>query len=228
MFNPLPRQLEACRDCPRLAAHREAVANKTIMRRRTFDDASYWGKPVPGFGDPKARILILGLAPGAHGSNRTGRMFTGDASGDFLFPALWRAGLANQATSVHKDDGLILSDVFITAACRCVPPGNKPLRSEVLTCQQWLSYDFSGLTSLRLVLALGAIAHDSYIEYLKARGQNIIKSQFRFAHGRLHRFEEGLPLLDSYHVSYQNTNTGTLTKEMFDALLEQAKTLASH
>lgn len=221
-----PKALETCRRCSRLAAHREAVATKTTIRRRAYDDADYWGKPVPGFGDANASILLLGLAPGAHGSNRTGRMFTGDASGNFLFPALWRAGFANKPTSKHLGDGLELSRLWITAACRCVPPGNKPLREEVMTCQHWLEHDFNGLSSLKLILALGSIAHNAYLELLKARGQKIVKKDFPFGHGNLHHFENALPMLNTYHVSFQNTNTGKLTAAMFDAVLEQAKDLA--
>ena len=221
-----PKELETCRRCPRLAEHREAVANKKIMRRRVYDDTHYWGRPVPGVGDKNAKILLLGLAPGAHGSNRTGRMFTGDASGNFLFPALWRVGFANQPGSEHPGDGLELSNLWITAACRCVPPSNKPNRDEVLTCQHWLEHDFNGLPNLKLVLALGSIAHNAYLELLKARGQTIIKKNYKFGHGNLHTFKNALPMLDTYHVSYQNTNTGKLTTDMFDEVLEQAKYLA--
>ena len=150
-------------------------------------------------------------------------MFTGDASGDFLFPALHRAGLASQPVSVELGDGLELRDLWITAACRCVPPSNKPTRNELMTCQHWLAHDFAGLPKLELVLALGAIAHNSYLEFLKGKGQTIVKNRFPFAHAALHTFENALPLLDSYHVSFQNTNTGTLTPAMFDAVLAQAK-----
>ena len=196
------------------------------MRRRAYAGAPYWGKPVPGFGDPAARIVLLGLAPGAHGSNRTGRMFTGDASGNFLFPALHRAGLASTPDSVGPGDGLTLSGLWITAACRCVPPGNRPTRAEVMTCQRWLEHDLSGLTGAGLILALGATAHNSYLEYLKGRGHPIVKRRYPFAHGALHTPADALPLLDSYHVSYQNTNTGKLTPAMFDAVLARAKQLA--
>lgn len=226
MFDPLPLALEACVRCPRLVAHRQGVADKTLMRRAAYAEASYWGKPVPGFGDPRARILLLGLAPGAHGSNRTGRMFTGDASGDFLFPALYRAGLASQPTATDRNDGLLLRGIWITAACRCVPPGNKPLPAELANCQTWLSYDAQGLSELRVVLALGRIAHDSYLTLLKGQGRAVQKSRYPFKHGALHHIDGALPLLDSYHVSYQNTNTGKLTVAMFDALLSQAKALA--
>lgn len=213
--------------CPRLVRHREAVAQQERMVRRAYADVAYWGKPVPGFGDPGARLLLLGLAPGAHGSNRTGRMFTGDASGAFLFPALHRAGFASEPVSSGPGDGLRLHDLWISAACRCVPPGNKPSRTEVGNCQVWLEHDFAGLPNLKLVLALGAIAHDSYLELLKAGGHAIVKNRTRFEHGKLHTFENALPLLDSYHVSFQNTNTGTLTPTMFEAVLETARSLVA-
>jgi uracil-DNA glycosylase family 4 len=221
-----PAVLEHCRLCPRLAEHREAVAEGRVMRRRSHAGEPYWGKPVPGFGDPEARLLLLGLAPGAHGSNRTGRMFTGDASGDFLYPALYRAGLANQPASTARGDGLALTGVWITAACRCVPPQNKPTRKEVATCRRWLEHDLTLLPGLKLVLALGAIAHNAYLELLKARGETLVKRDYPFAHGALHHPPGGLSLLDSYHVSFQNTNTGKLTPAMFDALLARAKGLA--
>lgn len=224
-----PRSLLTCRRCPRLVAHREAVATK---KRRAYQGETYWGKPVPGFGDPAAGIVLLGLAPGAHGSNRTGRMFTGDASGDFLFPALWRAGLADRPSAVDRHDGLRLRGAWITAVARCVPPGNKPTRQEIATCRDWLAYDLGLLNRARLVLALGSIAHDGYLELLKARGAKIVKNRYPFEHGRTHRFDatsaavQALPMLDAYHPSFQNTNTGRLTEEMFDAVLQQAMQLA--
>jgi len=217
-----PEALAACRRCPRLADYREEVAH--LKRRR---QETYWGKPVPGFGDPEARLLILGLAPGAHGSNRTGRMFTGDASGDFLYPALYRAGLASQAKATQQGDGLKLYGVWITAACRCVPPANRPTRAELTACREWLAHDLLGLPYLRVVLALGAIAHDSHLELLKARGHTLAKKDYVFAHGALHRIPGGLPLVDSYHVSFQNTNTGRLTPAMFDTVLLEARRLMS-
>ena len=227
-FDPFPTELATCRRCPRLAEYREAVA---VRKRKAYANETYWGKPVPGFGDVNAKLLILGLAPGAHGSNRTGRMFTGDASGNFLYPALHRAGLASQADALGRDDGLTLSGVFITAAARCVPPGNKPARAELATCRDWLEYDLRHLPNLKLVLALGSIAHDSYLELLKARGHTIIKSHYPFAHNVLHTFShdtsgDALAMLDAYHVSFQNTNTGKLTETMFDSTLARAKTLA--
>lgn len=227
MASAYPKALETCSRCPRLAEHRQAVAGKTRMPRRRYADAPYWGKPVPGFGDRNARIVLLGLAPGAHGSNRSGRMFTGDASGDFLFPALFKAGLASQPQSLDLNDGMTLTDLWITAAARCVPPGNKPTRSEVANCQVWLEHDFKLLANLKLVLALGSIAHDSYLELLKARGEKIVKKAYAFGHGKLHQFDNALPLLDSYHVSFQNTNTGKLTADMFATVLAQAKQMVS-
>lgn len=224
MFDPYPEALEHCTHCPRLAEYRQEVAQ---IKRRAYQNEDYWGKPVPGFGDLDARVLLLGLAPGAHGSNRTGRMFTGDGSGNFLFPALYRTGFADQPESRGRDDGMTLKDMWISAACRCVPPGNKPTRQEVMNCQGWLEHDFSGLKHVKLVLALGSIAHNSYLELLRARGQKVVKARYPFAHGALHKAEGELPLLDSYHVSIQNTNTGKLTPQMFDAVLERAKALAS-
>ncbi len=214
----------SCRSCSRLVTWREEISKK---KRFSYKSENYWGKPVPGFGDQEAKILILGLAPGAHGSNRTGRMFTGDASGDFLYPALYQVGLANQAKSKSKEDGMVLKGIFITAAVRCVPPQNKPTRKEISTCQKWLRHDLIGLPNLKVILALGSIAHDSYLEYLKAKGHKIVKKHFPFAHGALHEFKEGLPLLDSYHVSFQNTNTGKLTNDMFVKVLRQAKHIST-
>ena len=225
-YDPAPDALLTCTRCPRLVAHRETVARE---KRRSYRNEPYWGRPVPGFGDPDARILLLGLAPGAHGSNRTGRMFTGDGSGGFLYPALYCVGLANQPIATSLDDGLTLKDVFISAAARCAPPGNKPTRGELANCQSWLERDFAGLPELKVVLALGKIAHDSYLELLQRQGHQLTKVAYKFSHGALHTFGKGaLPLLDSYHVSLQNTNTGKLTPAMFDAVLAQAKQLADN
>lgn len=224
MREGLPDELENCRACPRLVEHREAIASK---KRRSYSDEEYWGRPVPGFGDLGAGIVLFGLAPGAHGSNRTGRMFTGDASGDFLFPALHRAGLASSPVSRHIDDGLALRDLWITAAARCVPPGNKPLRAELVNCRRWAQHDFELLTDARVVVALGSIAHDSYLELLRAGELRIVKREYPFAHGAVHQLPaEALPLIDSYHPSFQNTNTGRLTAAMLDEVLERAKELA--
>jgi uracil-DNA glycosylase family 4 len=221
-FDPYPAALARCRRCPRLVVHRRQIAR---LKRRAYAKQVYWGKPVPGFGDPQGRILLLGLAPGAHGSNRTGRMFTGDASGDFLYPALWRQGFANQPHASARDDGLQLRDLFITAALRCVPPQNKPLAAELAQCRHWLARDLA-LPRLKVVLALGRIAHQAYLDLLLCQGESIRKADFPFAHGAEHVIP-GRPLLvDSYHVSFQNTNTGRLTAEMFTAVLRRVRRLA--
>jgi uracil-DNA glycosylase len=230
-FDPFPPDLAACRHCPRLAEHRERVAE---VKRRAYAHEAYWAKPVPGFGDPRARLLLLGLAPGAHGSNRTGRMFTGDASGGFLYPALHRAGVADRAHSAHADDGLTLRGVWITAVARCVPPGNRPLPAEVARCRTWLAHDLRGLPELRAVLTLGKVAHDGYLDLLRERGLPLVKARWPFGHGALHRLDElpgaaeagALPAVNVYHVSFQNTNTGRLTPAMFDEVLAAALALA--
>lgn len=213
----LASRLITCRRCERLVEWRERVGRE---KRRAFQDEIYWAAPVPGFGDPTARILLLGLAPGAHGSNRTGRMFTGDASGDFLFPALHRAGLASRNRSRSRDDGLTLQGVFISAAARCAPPGNKPLPQELVNCAPWLAAELAFLPKLRVVLALGRIAHDAWLRLTREPVSSV-----NFRHGGEAQVGS-LVLLDSYHVSRQNTNTGRLTTAMFDAVLERAKLLA--
>ncbi len=214
----LHREIVACRRCPRLVAWREEVGRK---KRRAFRDWDYWAKPVPGFGDPQARLLIFGLAPGAHGANRTGRVFTGDASGDFLYAALYRAGLANQPTSTHREDGLRLFGVYITAAVRCVPPKNKPTREEIQACRVWTERELAQLPNLRVYLALGRIAHDALLAHFGLK-----KRDRPFAHGAEYPLPGGKVLLSSYHVSRQNTQTGRLTPAMFDRVLERAKALA--
>ncbi|WP_457636880.1 uracil-DNA glycosylase [Oceanithermus sp.] len=211
-------EIVACRRCPRLVAWREEVGRK---KRLAYINDEYWARPVPGFGDPKARILIFGLAPGAHGSNRTGRMFTGDASGNFLFPALWRAGLASRPQATGRDDGLELRGVYITAAVRCVPPKNKPTREEFAACSYWTARELALLPDVRVYLALGRLAHEALLEH-----HRLVKRRFPFAHGAEHALPNGLTLLDSYHVSRQNTQTGKLNEEMFDAVLARAKALA--
>ncbi|TVR92959.1 MAG: uracil-DNA glycosylase [Trueperaceae bacterium] len=224
--------MAGCRRCPRLAEHREAVAR---AKRRAYRDETYWGAPVPGFGDPDAAIVLVGLAPGAHGSNRTGRMFTGDASGDFLYPALHRAGLASTPSARARDDGLRLRGVWITAAARCAPPGNAPTTLELDACRPWLAFDLDALPGARVLLALGKVAHDAVLKHYRARGMQATLAAHPFAHGRLHRLERlpgaeaagALPLLDAYHVSFQNTNTGRLTETMFDAVLARAQDLAA-
>ncbi len=210
-------EITACRRCPRLVEWRERVGRE---KRAAYRKWEYWARPVPGFGDPDAKILIFGLAPGAHGSNRTGRPFTGDASGDFLYPALYRAGLANQPLSRHRGDGLELRSVYITAAVRCAPPANKPLPEEIRNCSSWTDLELPLLPQVRVYLALGKIAHDALLAHHGLR-----KGAYPFTHGCEHDLG-GRVLLSSYHVSRQNTNTGKLTAPMFDAVLERAKALA--
>ncbi len=213
--------LTTCRKCPRLVAWREEVA---ATKRKAFLDEDYWGKPVPGFGDPNARIMIVGLAPGAHGSNRTGRMFTGDASGDFMYPALYKAGFANQPTALHRGDSLQLKDVFITAICRCAPPQNKPSVHEIKNCLPYLQTEIELLPELQGFVALGRIAFDGIRRMYKMRGKEL--PEMDFGHNRLNDLGEGRPwLLTSYHPSQQNTLTGRLTEEMFDAVWQRAKGL---
>ena len=211
----------ACRKCPRLTAWREQVAQQ---KRKAYREWEYWGKPVPGFGDPQARVWVVGLAPGAHGSNRTGRNFTGDASGDFLYPALHRAGFASQPTAVSRDDGLRLHDLYISAVCRCAPPDNKPSPEELETCFPYLLAEFGLLSNVQGIVALGRVAFDSILRLYRRRDGSLPKLEF--AHNRLHQFENGLPwLLASYHPSRQNTQTGRLTVEMFDAVWQNVRLL---
>ena len=209
--------LEACTQCPRLVAWREEVGR---VKRAAYRDHDYWARPVPGFGDPNATVLILGLAPGAHGSNRTGRMFTGDASGGFLYPALHRAGFASRPDATSRDDGLTLTDAYITAAGRCAPPDNKPTPQELRTCRSWLEAELAFLPNVRVVLAIGQIAHDTWCDIAGVR-----KSRHAFRHGLEHPMPDGRVLVDSYHVSRQNTQTGRLTPAMFDAILERVKAI---
>jgi uracil-DNA glycosylase family 4 len=221
----LQQRIIVCRLCPRLVAHREAVA---ATKRRAYIDSVYWGRPVPSFGDPLAQILILGLAPGAHGANRTGRMFTGDRSGDFLYRALYEEGFASQPDSVHRDDGLTLTNVYIAAAVRCAPPGNKPLPEEILTCRRYLEQEIDLLPNVKAVIALGKIAFDAYLAILKDRGQIERRSAFVFGHDVEHRTGPNHPLLiSSYHPSQQNTQTGKLTPRMFRAVFARAKRITA-
>jgi uracil-DNA glycosylase family 4 len=204
-------EIVGCRKCPRLVRYREAVARE---KRRAFRDWDYWGKPVPGFGDPKARLMILGLAPAAHGANRTGRMFTGDRSGDFLYKAMYDAGFATQPTSLHIGDGLALKDAYISATARCAPPANKPLPSELANCQPYFVREMEVLRP-RVVLVLGGIALRSYLEILKQQRHIISFAAFPFGHGVVHQLPHPLPrLVASYHPSQQNTFTGKLTDRM--------------
>lgn len=218
-LNEIEEALISCRKCPRLVAWREEVAR---VKRKAYRDQEYWGKPVPGFGDPDARILIVGLAPGAHGSNRTGRMFTGDGSGNFLFPALFRAGLASQPNAESADDGMVLRDVFIAAVCRCAPPDNKPSRDEVANCLPWLAAEMSVLSEVQLIVALGKIALDGLLSLPDFGG--LPKKDFPFGHDSFYETPAGLPsILCSYHPSLQNTQTGRLTVDMFDQIWKRAK-----
>ncbi len=220
-LDELTARVVECRLCPRLVAWREEVAR---TRRRAYADQTYWGRPLPGFGDPQARLMIVGLAPGAHGSNRTGRNFTGDASGDFLYPALYRAGFANQPNSLHRDDGLKLKDAYISATCRCAPPANKPTPDEIATCRPYLEAEINLLPNIRGFVALGRIAFDWLLGWYKQRGAEV--SGAEFAHNTLNRPASHLPwLLASYHPSRQNTQTGRLTGEMFDQVWAQAASL---
>jgi uracil-DNA glycosylase family 4 len=208
----------SCWKCPRLVTYRQKVARE---KRRAFRDWEYWGKPIPGFGDPHARLLILGLAPAAHGGNRTGRMFTGDRSGDFLYAALHKAGFANQPTSLHRDDGLRLKDVYITATCRCAPPENKPLLEEVSNCRSYLERELDILKP-KAVLALGKIAWDGYLAILKQRGVIATRARYKFAHGAEAEIVPGAPrLFGVYHPSQQNTQTGRVTPVMYAQVLRR-------
>ena len=215
-FHELNAEIIACRKCPRLVVWREEVAH---VKRKAYQDQEYWGKPVPGFGDPKARVLVVGLAPGAHGSNRTGRQFTGDASGGFLFPALHRAGFTNQALAESRSDGLLLKDMYITASGRCAPPGNKPSTEELNNCQPYLEQEIQILKP-RVIVCLGRIAFDRVLKIYSAH-----KPTWKFGHGASYELENGVWVLCSYHPSQQNTLTGKLTVKMFDEIWKKAKEL---
>ena len=212
----LTNEIIQCRKCARLVAWREEVAR---VKRKAYIDQEYWGKPVPGFGDPEARILVVGLAPGAHGSNRTGRNFTGDASGGFLYPALHRAGFANQPTAVSREDGLMLKDLYLAASARCVPPENKPTLEEMNNCQPYLEREMEILKP-KVIVCLGRIAFERVLRIYSVRNPG-----WKFGHGALFRFDDGTWLLCSYHPSQQNTLTGKLTVEMFDEIWAKASSL---
>jgi uracil-DNA glycosylase len=220
----LEARLVRCRLCPRLVAWREQVARE---RRRAYRDQAYWGRPVPGFGDPAAGIVLVGLAPGAHGSNRTGRMFTGDRSGDFLYAALHRAGLASQPTSRARDDGLSLRGAFITSACRCAPPGNRLLPAELDRCAPFLDAELRLLRRARVLVALGAVGWGAILSHLERTGVELPHPRPRFGHGAEWAAPGGPALLGTYHPSQQNTQTGRLTPAMLDAVLRRALELAS-
>lgn len=225
-FPLLNREVLACRLCPRLVAHREEVGR---VRRRAYQQETYWSKPITGFGDPKARVVIIGLAPGAHGANRTGRVFTGDRSGEFLFRALHEAGFANQPTSTSINDGLKLTDAYITCPVRCVPPDNKPLPLEILTCRPYLERELALLGDAQVIVALGRIAFDAYLTFLQKAGHIRSKTACAFGHGVLSSPQPGGPaILASYHPSQQNTSTGRLTAAMLrDIFLTAAALLTA-
>jgi uracil-DNA glycosylase len=210
----------ACERCPRLRKWCQKVARVRVKR---FRDQKYWGRPVPGFGDPKARLFIVGLAPAAHGGNRTGRVFTGDRSGDFLFASLHRAGLASQPTSESRDDGLRLTDCYIAALARCAPPGNKPTPAEIGRCREYLLREWALLPDVRAVLALGRIAMDGFLAALRSVGRVPARPALRFGHGLDYDLGRGLTLFTSYHPSQQNTFTGKLTPRGFDSVLRSVQ-----
>jgi uracil-DNA glycosylase family 4 len=212
----LNNEIIACRKCPRLVEWREEVAR---VKRKAYLDHEYWGKPVPGFGDPQARVLVVGLAPGAHGSNRTGRQFTGDASGGFLFPALHRAGFASQAGAESRSDGLRLKDMYITASGRCAPPDNKPSPEELNRCQPYLERELEILNP-KVIVCLGRIAFERILKIYSVRN-----SVYKFAHAASYQLADGVWILCSYHPSQQNTSTGKLTTAMFDDIWKKAKAL---
>lgn len=219
----LNEQIVACELCTRLRTHCAEVARK---RRRAYVDWEYWGRPVPSFGDPKARVMALGLAPGAHGSNRTGRPFTGDGSGDFLYPVLHEAGFASQPRAVSREDGMTLSGLWITAVARCAPPGNKPTPEELHNCAPWLDQEMKLLKDLRVVVCLGRIAFDGLMGHVVRTGMMKTRSGFGFAHGAEHKLPGGLIAIASYHPSLQNTNTGKLTRPMLLKVFKRARKLA--
>ena len=210
----------SCRVCPRLVAHRETVAETKVRR---FLDESYWGKPVPGFGDPQAQLLIVGLAPGAHGSNRTGRAFTGDRSGELLYRVLYDNGFCTQANSVRQNDGLRLTNCYITAVVRCAPPGNKPLPEEFDACRQYIIEEIRLLPHVRVLVALGKLAFDQYLKTCHEIGHDPPSPKPQFSHGAVVKLPWGITLMSSYHPSQQNTQTGKLTYPMFNDVFAKAR-----
>jgi uracil-DNA glycosylase family 4 len=219
----LNARIIACERCPRLRTHCAEVAR---VRRRAYAEWEYWGRPVPAFGDPRARVLALGLAPGAHGSNRTGRPFTGDGSGDFLYPVLHEAGFASQAKAASRDDGMTLSGLLITAVVRCAPPANKPTPEEQRNCAPWLDEEISLLRDLRVVVCLGRIAFDGLLAHARRTGKITSRSGYMFGHAAEYTLPSGLHVIASFHPSLQNTNTGKLTRPMLLAVFKRAKELA--
>jgi uracil-DNA glycosylase family 4 len=223
LLKMISEEIVQCCKCRRLTHYREQVSQE---KKRAYKDETYWGKPVPSYGDNHARLFIIGLAPAAHGGNRTGRIFTGDSSGDFLFDALYRFGFSNQATSVHAQDGLKLIDTYITAVAHCAPPGNKPLPGEIENCRPYLMKELEALTGIRVVLTLGQIAFNEYLKILKTSGKIKKDSGLRFGHGLQFQLNNHLPtLFSSYHPSQQNTRTGKLTPPMFDKVISHIREL---
>ena len=220
----LNHEVIGCRKCARLVEYREHIG---VEKRRAYRDHEYWAKPVPGFGDPLARVLILGLAPGAHGSNRTGRPFTGDKSGEFMYPILYKVGFASQPTAIDRNDGLKLIDCYITAAVRCAPPDNKPLPSEIANCAPYLDREIVALSRLKVVVALGKIGFDAYLAHLRRSGFAFRNAEYPFGHAVQYQAPNGITLIGSYHPSNQNTATGKLTAPMFESVFRTAKKIAS-
>jgi uracil-DNA glycosylase family 4 len=220
----LNHEIIDCRKCPRLVEYRERIG---VEKRRAYRDHEYWAKPVPGFGDENARVLILGLAPGAHGSNRTGRMFTGDRSGDFMYPILNRMGFASQPVAVNREDGMKLIDCYITAAVRCAPPDNKPLPEEIANCAPYLDREIAALGKLKVVVGLGKIGFDAYLAHLRRAGLKFRNAEYLFGHNVEYTMPNGITLLGSYHPSNQNTATGKLTAKMFEDVFRRARDLAA-
>jgi uracil-DNA glycosylase family 4 len=212
--------------CERCARLRNYCVEIGETRRRAYQDQIYWAKPVPGFGDPKARVFILGLAPGAHGANRTGRPFTGDGSGDFLYPVLHDLGFASKPCAISRDDGLRLRHAWIGSVVRCAPPGDKPAPTEIRNCAEYLSREIDALFRIRVIVCLGKIAFDGYLGHLQATGDLRSKSQFRFGHGVEYLLPDGRTLLASYHPSLRNTNTGRLDRNMLTSVFLRARELA--
>src|SRR5438105_14099280 len=219
----LNAQIVACERCPRLRTHCTEIAR---VRRRAYSEWEYWARPVPSFGDANARVLALGLAPGAHGSNRTGRPFTGDGSGDFLYPVLHEAGFASLPRASSRDDGMTLNDLWITSVARCAPPGNKPTPEELRNCAPWMDAEMALLKNLRVVVCLGRIAFDGLLLREQRLGSNILRSRYNFLHGAEYSLPSGLTAIASYHPSLQNTNTGKLTRPMLLQIFNRARLLA--
>ena len=212
-LDEINQRIVDCTRCPRLVCYRSEVSE---WKRRIYKESEYWGRPVPGFGDPKARALIIGLAPAAHGANRTGRMFTGDRSGEWLYEALYRFGFANTPYSQFPGDDLRLTDVYITSAARCAPPNNRPLPRELAACRSYLEEEISWFKNIEAVVVLGSIAFNAYLSACRSGGSKVDRPKPKFSHGSLHRLPNNVSLISSYHPSQRNTQTGRLTREMFD------------